>query len=218
MLQLPLCITFINWTSYLYPMYRVRWEGGHPRLHLVLSVSPPYPGSRKLPRRAHGMLENHTACAEGGEEKYRCHRFSDMHFFKVVSFAPPKSRPQRLLNGSTHKLEVELTWLVPRQKHLSWISWEGESISLEMWRKNSYIYIMLYHKRLPWEIGFYYWRWVRPMVIFVIRQTSVWNLFRSTRFFSPSELQWVTLAILRSFLNETLLKLMSTTFLNRLGH
>ena len=31
----------------------------------------------------------------------------------------PKLRPQRLLNGSTHKLEVELTWLVPRQKHLS---------------------------------------------------------------------------------------------------
>jgi hypothetical protein len=50
-------------TSYLYPMYRVRWEGGHPRLHLVLSVSPPYPGSRKLPRRTQGMLdEPHCLC------------------------------------------------------------------------------------------------------------------------------------------------------------
>ena len=43
-----------------------------------------------------------------------------MHFFKVVSFAPPKSRPQRLLNGSTHKLE----W--------NWHGWfQGKNTCLE---------------------------------------------------------------------------------------
>jgi hypothetical protein len=56
-------------STMLRQVYQVRWEGGHPRLHLVLScqcrreggvqytVGEGQPGSRKLPRRARGMLD-----------------------------------------------------------------------------------------------------------------------------------------------------------------